>query len=274
MKNIPTDDRLTIKTNELSEQKARISFLKDILNIEDERVTEINLLRELEQTVMNNFSYLVVLNSMLKEMPQVIKDSFENLSSLYEDELLYLRELKRIKNYFSTDSNFKLYENFVVQVLVMDILKIYNTDKPIEENTFKQLYLQEKKIYQCLIYEITNDFISPRVNFDTTNFVMNFHFILKWLKENKNNSKLELTNDECEIIAGLIYGLKPKEMFKLNFSSFVQIELDIEKIITDLPSKFKVKNLTQVMFKVFNIAPHIWCLKEHIAVIKTIKGLL
>lgn len=273
MLNLFTEAPTTFRSNELLEKKQRIHFLKDILNFENETATETELQKELQSTVRGNFSHLVIVNSMLKEMPQSVKNHFEELSNLYKNELLYLRKRKKIKELFQRDSDFRLYENFVVQILVKDIIEDSSKTTPADENTLQKMYLNEKKIYQCLIYEIVTDYISPQVCFDTNNMVLNLHFLLKWQKENCNNVIEKLTSDECEAIAGLIYGLSPKKMFQLNFSSFIQSENDIDKIIDTLPIKFKAKNTAQMMFKIFNLAPHIWCLKEHIQVIKTINGL-
>lgn len=270
MQNAPT---LAFTPKDLLEKKDRIRFIKELLNFESETATETELQKELELTVRSNFSHLVVINSILKEMQQLVKNEFKELSNLYENELLYLRKRKTIKELFQKDSTFQLYENFIVQVLVKDIIKDSSKTLLADEKTLQQMYLNEKKIYQCLIYEIAFKYISPFVHFDTINIVLNLHFLLKWLKENKPKPTEKLTNDECEILAGLIYGFSAKDMFQLNLSSFMQSENDINKIIDSLPSKFKVENITQVMFKIFNLAPHIWCLEEHVKVIKTLKGL-
>jgi len=105
-------------------------------------------------------------------------------------------------------------------------------------------------------------------------FFSNLPFLISWINETKNKSVTELSNDDCEIIAGLMYNLNGEKMLaQLNLSSSVSNYNSINNIIQNLPKKFCVQNITQVLFRIILLKPHIWQLSKHEKIVKEIKNL-
>ena len=103
--------------------------------------------------------------------------------------------------------------------------------------------------------------------------IYTYPLLYKWVKENKYKSLETLTDDDCEVIAGLFYGLKPEEMLELNLRVSNQSVETIKLIIQQLPKKFHVENITQVIFRALLLKPFLWSLPRHEYIALAIKGL-
>ena len=82
-----------------------------------------------------------------------------------------------------------------------------------------------------------------------------------------------MTNDDCEVIAGLFYGNDYDEILALNLSSCAKNYEAINRIIIELPAKFHVKNVTQVLFRLLLLKPFLWSYPNHEKVVAAIKGI-
>lgn len=274
MKTIAAEKELLLNPMKLQERQTKLNRLKKILFINDETITESALIKELENISRNNFTHLIIIGSLIKEMPKAVKSKFEEINKSYCSEYDYLKKLRQIKSMFRNNSKFISYQYFALRVLAKEVLEEFEELNSENESKITEQYFVEKKILNCLIYNLAEKYMNKRIFMDENDITLNMHFVLKWLKENINRPIEPLTNDECEIIAGLIYGLSNKDILQLNLSSFVKDTKDVEKILSSLPSKFKVHNLTQVMFKIFHLSPHIWCLSSHEKIVETIMGIL
>lgn len=273
MKNTIEEQELILDTEELLSKKIKLIRLKKLLYIDCESVSENSLLKEFETIARNNFTHLIIICSLIKEMPKVVRLKFEELNKCYYSERDYLRKLREIKSLFRKNSKFSSYQYFTLRTLAKEVIESFEELDNEEDKQINEKYFEHKKILNCLIHNISSEYTSKRIYIDENDTTLNMHFILKWLKDNINKPIEPLTNDECEIIAGLIYGLSNKDILQLNLSSFVKDTKDVSEIISCLPKKCKVNNLTQVMFKIFHLSPHVWCLSTHEKIVETIQGI-
>ena len=132
--------------------------------------------------------------------------------------------------------------------------------------------MNEKKIYNCLIYDITSDYLNDYISI-TNNIILNLHLLIKWYIDNINQTEINLDDKECEIIAGLIYDLNYEQILKFIPNYQYKTVFDIHNCLKNLFFKLNVKNVTQLMFKIFQYAPNIWCSESHEEVIDTLHKL-
>jgi len=86
--------------------------------------------------------------------------------------------------------------------------------------------------------------------------------------------KKHLNDDECEILAGIIYGLNYDEILtKTHLSHQANSYKSITNIIEKLPQKFHVQNMTQVIFRIILVKPLIWHYSSISKIVKSIKDI-
>lgn len=75
----------------------------------------------------------------------------------------------------------------------------------------------------------------------------------------KNNKRIKLTKDECEVIVGIYGEFINEQMIKFLDLSYENCNVtSIEKIKVGLLSKFKAANPVQVIADITSVYPNIW----------------
>lgn len=274
MANIKNTDEVAISYSELLKKSQDLFFFKELTNVKSDDVTQEKLDKLIDTHIRSNICYLQDLYSLLKHMPNEVKTHFDELSKYYGKSMLYLKKLRKIKYLIKHNECFKLYNDYIARVVEQDAYIHYDSQQLNDQEIFQDLCADERVIYQCLIYKLSETYVTRLVSFNPVNILINFHFLEKWKKENLSKKIKKLSNDEIEVIAGLVHELSNKQMLTvLNFSAQVQNEKDIEEILKKLPEKFKVHNITQVIFKINNLVPNLWRITKRKDVIKAIRGL-
>ena len=92
-----------------------------------------------------------------------------------------------------------------------------------------------------------------------------------WIRENLETPVKKLTKDDCNILVALMGGMTYDDMLEnVEFSHLIKDYTSINKRIENLPKKFSVNNLTQVMFKILLLKPHVWSQPSQELIIKSI----
>ncbi len=261
----------------LSEKLRQIKIMKWILNYKsDEEYTYEDLYKQIDFLCRENFAHLVVINHYLTQIPQsmniqinkilLAKNNFEQCKGLYFDFLKNFHKIPEFNEYYMyivANRSENLLSNFQDINSVKDVHSIEN----IEAEILKQKFQQTILIFTILKNNDKNMFVKGDI-------IHNLPQIIYWIKQNKNKPIEQLSNDDCEIITGLIYNLSFEEMLnKLNLSPNVTNYNDIDEIIDGLPQKFHVQNLTQVVFRILLLKPYIWRQSTHENIVKAIKGI-
>lgn len=264
----------TTKIQELALRCKRIKTMKWLINLENstEEFIEQDLQDRLNLIASKNFSYLIVFYEYIFKMPTSIRNIIEqmvtnktNTASFRKFYHLYLKS-------FKTNNQFINYDYMVNCNLAEEVLRKLPESKQYDAVFIKKMLIEEKRIQLILLFNILTYNNKNTFLFRKKDFLNNLPILIDWINETQKLPVKELNNDDCEIIAGLLYGFDIEEMSqKLNLSSFA-IKIDsINKIIENLPQKFNVQNMTQVIFRVVLFKPTIWQLSEHEEIVKQIK---
>lgn len=259
---------------DLKAKLQKIHIMKWLLNIENQDVnlSEQELQERIDKIANKNFARLTMLNHYLKQMPDVVKNDINSLLSVKKNEREYNRRYNAFKNNFETNLEYKELEQYIMVNITQDaICKLNN--KQLEDIEFlKKLVLQNKQNFSILLFNLLYDDSNNMLSYDCSSLIYNLPTLVHWINTNKHKPIKSITSDDCEIIAGLFYGLDYDGLLGLNLSSFTKNYCELNKIITNLPQKFYVKNITQVLFRLLILKPLIWSYPSHEEVVKAIKG--
>lgn len=264
-------------SSSLSEKLRQIKIMKWILDYcSESEFSYENLHMQMASFCMKNTTHLVIIHHYLTQIPTVMKEHIDKIISAKDNlELCKKLYFKYIKN-FHRIPEFEEYEMYIFIQRSEEVLSDFhainknNIGQCIEE--IKNVATKQKSAQVGLLFSILND--KDRNLLVKGDIMQNLPQLLYWIQQNKNKPIEPLSNDDCEILAGLIYNLSYDEMLdKLNVSSSVKNYSDIHKIINKLPNKFHVQNITQVIFRILLIKPYIWRQYEHKLIVKSIKGL-
>lgn len=265
---------LTLTKENLALKFKRIVTMKWLmgLNKSTEEFTEQYLQKQLNKSAFKNFSHLIMFYHYILKMPECVKQSAEQLIFNQHDTTLCKKYYRRYLKSFKTNKKFIEYDYMIIFNRMDEALKDMPQKKKSDVNYVKNLFLEAKRIQLILLFNILayNDF--NRLLFRKADFFSNLPALLYWVDETQKKPIKELDNDDCEIIAGFIYGFDTEEMLaKLNLSSFAANPDALNKIIEKLPAKFSVQNITQALFRVVLLKPALWQLSEHVDIVKHIK---
>lgn len=238
----------------------KIQLMKWLLNIEriDKEVVFEELEHEINEIAYNNFTYLTVVHQFTINFPKAMKKLFFQLLSLEQNKTAYSLMYKKFKQDINNKLDFIEFERYV-NLQIRD-----NYDMKIEA---------DERVYDILIFKILEDYIDSS-NFQKENLVYNFPYLYKWIYEYRNKPIKALTDDECKIITAIVNLMSYEKIIQYcNLDILNQTSEAIEKIISNLPEKFYVKNLTQVIFRIILIKPYIFELYDNNLIIKSLKGL-
>ena len=121
MKNSYYNKDLIINKNDICKKLIKFKQLKSILNINNDILTEYDLDKLFLNTIQHNRLYLIVLNALLRDMSDSVRNIFKNLINVYNDESEYKKILNIIKDKFAFDTEFKQLETNLLQMMIYDI---------------------------------------------------------------------------------------------------------------------------------------------------------
>ena len=262
-----------INTYKLEIQLQEIESMKYILDIENQELSHENLKSQIDNKCRDNFTFLVILNNYLSEMPKPIKQAINNIIGFKDDEEKCRNLYEEYLDKFQTNQTFKEYQNYIFMQRAKDTIKDF---KNYDLSDFAKIYekvekslIKNKKIQLALLFNILFDLKGAFVPID---FVENLPQLTIWVNNNKEKPIEPLTDDECKIIAALMAGYYDKIFTFKTLSNLVKDYSDVDDIIQNLPVKFGVQNITQVMFRIYLLKPHIWNNTDYYDLVKSIKS--
>lgn len=268
--------RKSTTNQSLKMQKSRIESMKWLLDYENttEEYSEEMLKKQIDDLCFKSFCHLIVIIHYLKELPVEISDCINQILNKKSDTRLIKKLYFEYLNYYKTNDEFKGYETLILLQRSRDALKFFPS---IEKEQFEfnvdkicKILTEIKRVQLSLVFNILYNEANLFVKRD---FIHNVPQLINWIRENNIKPIENLTNDECELIAAFIYGHTLEESInKLNFSSFVDDVKSLENIANNLPKKFGVQNMTQVLFRILLLKPQIWDITQHNELVRNIKG--
>lgn len=264
----------TLTQENLALKFKRIETMKWLIDLEksNEEFTEQYLQEQLNQSAFRNFPHLIMFYHYILKMPECVKQSAEQVIFNRNNATLCKKYYRQYLRNFKTNKKFIDYDYMIIFNRIDEALKDIPQKKKSDVNYTKRLLLEVKRIQLILLFNILafNDF--NHLLFRKADFLCNLPALLYWIDETQKKPIKELNNDDCEVIAGFIYGFNIEEMLvKLNLSSFALNPDALNEIIEKLPAKFSVQNITQVLFRVVLLKPALWQLSEHVDIVKHIK---
>ena len=168
---------------------------------------------------------------------------------------------------YQTNQFFKEYQNYIYTQRSQDALLDLTEDE--RENFIKiQDSLNRNKRNQlALLFNILGG-----AAFMPIDFTDNLPQLTMWINNNKEKPIEPLTDDECKIIAVLMGGYYEKILSFNVLSNSIKTYEDVNEVIKNIPVKFGVSNITQVLFRIYLLKPHIWNNREFEELIKSIKN--
>lgn len=260
----------TTQTNKLQLKLEKIEVMKWLLNLEEQDIdiSQVELQKQIDEIAYENFTFLPVLISHFDLLPPKMQISFDKFL-LCRDNNSYSQCFKQFSKYVEENKEYQEYSMY----LLTDIAR-YSTRETDSLNTdyLLELLLQTKQVYHVLIFNIVQDLCGEVFKYPMNDVIYTYPLLYKWIKDNKYKPIDNLTNDDCEVIAGLFYGLKTEEMLGLNLSSLARNIESVKEISQQLPTKLHVNNITQVIFRVLLLKPFLWSLPSHEDIVVAIKG--
>lgn len=268
---------ISIETNteSLSSSFKKIEFMKWLLDLDNYETdfTINDLQKNIENSCLNNYAHLVVFHHYISMIPTAVKRLLQKITEVRYDKRLYEKYYKRYINSFEKNQEFYDYDTYIILNRSRDVVSSFNGNTEENLEKLKAYMLGYKRIEAILSYQILLDSSQLLSSMSTKEFIHLLPELFIWISENKHNPIDNLTDDDCEILAGLFYGFDYDKMLNLNLSSSAKNYQTINHIINDLPKKFNVKNITQVMFRMVLLKPLVWNLPTHENIVRTIKDI-
>lgn len=256
----------------LQSKLEKILVMKWLLSLgNDEDVTFEELQNKINICVYSNISYLTVLHQFVIQFPNAMTKVFSKLLTLENNIEAYTKLNEKFKNEVKYKADFIEFERYVnLQInYESDIkeieMKVSNPDIEIVE---------EKKLYNMFLFNLFEGFITDYSMFQKENYVYNFPKLYAWILKYKNMPIEDLSEDECKIITGIIRSMSYDEMIdNLELNVLNQNYLSIHRIMSNLPQKFSVNNLTQMIFRIILLKPYLFELFDDELIVRGLKGL-
>lgn len=253
----------------------KIKIMKKLLNINARagNLTEEDLCANIQELAEQNPLGLITLNFYESEVPDKVRCFFNKLSDNINDKASFRRFINIYKLLLKTNQIFREFNDYILVHMSKEIMEQLNSQDCMNTQVVMQKALEAKTISLILLYRILAEECNDIVKFQTSDVLHNFPLLSLWIAKNKYKPIEELTCDECEVLAGLLYGLDYSGIIELNLSSGAKHFSVIDQIIKSLPEKFHVNNITQVIFRILLLKPFIWGLSSHKNIVDAIKGL-
>lgn len=259
-------------TNNLQSRLEKIYVMKWLLGLRnDEDTTFEELQNKINICIYSNISYLTVVHQFVIQLPKTMTKIFSKLLTLENNINAYMKLNEKFKNYVKHNDDFIEFERYVnLQI---------NYESEIKEVEIKVLdsdinIVEEKKLYNMFLFNLFEGFINDYSMFQKENYVYNFPKLYAWINEYKNKPIGDLSEDECKIITGIIHSMSYDEMIdNLELNVLNQNYISINRIMSNLPQKFSVYNLTQMIFRIILLKPYLFDLFDDKLIVRGLKNL-
>ena len=257
----------------LQSRLEKMLVMKWLLGLEnnDNDVTFEELKKKIDICIYGNISYLKVLHQFVIQLPKAMTKIFSRLLTLENNIDAYTKLNEKFKNYVKYKDDFIEFERYVhLQI---------NYESEIKEIGMKVLepdinIVEEKNLYNMFLFNLFEGFINDYSMFQKENYIYNFPKLYAWISEYKNQPIQDLSEDECKIITGIIRSMSYDEMLaELKLSILNKNYETINTIISNLPQKFSVNNLTQMIFRIILLKPYLFELFDNEIIVRGLKGL-
>ena len=260
---------IKINTDALSNKLNEIESMKYILGLNDENqeYSYEFLKSQIDNLCREHSACLVVLNGYLSEIPKQVKQSIDKILDVKDNEELCRKLYEEYLDQYQSNQFFKEYQNYIYTQRSQDALLDLTEDE--RENFIKiQDSLNRNKRNQlALLFNILG-----RGAFIPIDFTDNLPQLTMWINSNKEKPIEPLSDDECKIIAVLMGGYYEKILSFNVLSNSIKTYDEVDEAIKNIPVKFGVQNITQVLFRIYLLKPHIWNNREFEELVKSIKS--
>lgn len=253
----------------------KINVMKWLLNLKnsDKEFSELDLQKQIDEISCKNFTRLTVLNHLCSSLPKTMQAFFSKIYAKRNIPGMYIEMCLEYDENLENLPEFRDFNEYLFYNIAKETLHVAERTKVKDDEGLFNIASEIKKTYHILIFSIVYNMCNDMVVYPLDDIIYTFPLLSMWIKENKENKIETLTNDDCEVLAGLYYGLNFDEIIALNLSSECKNYWAINEIIKNLPAKFHVQNITQAIFRVFLLKPFLWSLPTHEEVVIGIKEL-
>ena len=256
------NDTLSIKLHEIESMK----YILGLENEQQEYSYEF-LKSQIDNLCRKHAACLVVLNGYLSEMPKQVKQVIDKIIESKDDEEKCKKLYEDYLDQYQLNQFFKEYQNYIYTQRSQDALFDLTEDERENFIKLQDALNRNKRNQLALLFNIlgTGAFIP-------IDFTDNLPQLTMWINNNKEKPIEPLTDDECKII-GVLMGNYYDKILNLNvLSSSIKTYEDVDEVIKNIPVKFGVQNITQVLFRIYLLKPHIWNNREFEELVKSIKS--
>ena len=260
---------IKINTDALSNKLNEIESLKYILGLNDENqeYSYEFLKSQIDNLCREHSACLVILNAYLSEMPKQVKQAIDKIIEAkdYEEKCrkLYMEYLDQ----YQSNQFFKEYQNYIYTQRSQDALLDLTEDERENFIKLQDALNRNKRNQLALLYNILG-----AGAFIPIDFTDNLPQLTMWINTNKEKPIEPLSDDECKIIAVLMGGYYEKILSFNVLSNSIKTYDEVDEAIKNIPVKFGVQNITQVLFRIYLLKPHIWNNREFEELVKSIKN--
>ena len=266
---------LTIPYRTLYNTYLRMELMKTILSIDwdMDNLTEKELQKEIEYVAQKNIINLVTLNYYLYLMPAEMRNLIKSCLKVIYSRKQFNRFLCLYRWQFKINPVFRKFSDFVSEHMMLDARAELDEQAQFDISLIKKSFLDYKQINLLLLYCILNDDLDDVMEFQALEIIHNFPLLLDWADKNKYKPVTGLTHNDCEVIAaGLLNGYDSKSIADYKLNTAISNAENVKEIIEQLPSKFHVKNIVQVVFRILLLNPFFWSRSTHEEIVDAIKG--
>ena len=268
-------EELTEAYRTLSKTYLKMQLMKTILRIDGDvdNFTEEKLQKEIEYAAQKNIINLVTLNYYLYMMPAEMRNIIKSYLEVIDSRKQFNRFLCLYRWQFKINPVFRKFSDFVSQHMMLDAIAELDEQAQLDISIIKKSFLDYKQINMLLLYCIVNDDLDDVMEFQTQEVIHNFPFLLDWADKNKNKPITGLTHNDCEVIAaGLLNGYDSNAIADYKLNPAISNANNVKEIIEQVPAKFHVKNIVQVIFRILLFNPFFWSQTTHEEIVNVIKG--
>lgn len=265
---------LTLPYRSLYNTYLRIQLMKTILGIDGDvdNLTEKKLQKEIEYAAQKNILNLVTLNYYLYLMPAEMKNIIKSYLEVIDSRKQFNRFLCLYSWQFKINPVFRKFSDFVSEHMMLDARAELDEQAQFDISLIKKSFLEYKQINLLLLYCILNDDLDDVMEFQAHEIIHNFPLLLDWADKNKHKPVTGLTHNDCEVIAaGLLNGYDSKSIADYKLNPAISNAENVKEIIEQLPAKFHVKNIVQVVFRILLLNPFFWSRSTHEEIVDAIK---
>ncbi len=269
MAELTNTNDIKINTDALSNKLLEIESMKYILGLNDENqeYSYEFLKSQIDNLCREHSACLVVLNGYLSEMPKQVKQTIDKIIEAKDDEERCKKLYEEYLDQYQSNQFFKEYQNYIYTQRSQDALLDLTEDERGNYIKLQDSLNRNKKNQLALLYNILG--IGAFIPIDFTD---NLPQLTMWINSNKEKPIEPLSDDECKIIGVLMGGYYEKILSFNVLSNSIKTYEDVDEVIKNIPAKFGVHNITQVLFRIYLLKPHIWNNREFEDLIQSIKS--